>query len=970
MKVKHPNGPAGLQTRLISWGREGAGSLLQCLAAGFKLRASLLAGALLLLVGAVRAEIPLVPQWMSYAGVAEGTRDAVYATLVDADTNVYFAGRSFYGQLKNASEIGPRDYIGDSLDVDGSSTFGFVAAADAAGQFAWLTALGQGSPSAVRAMAATSNALYVVGSYSDETLLATKPTSFTTDAFLAKLSKTDGSYSWTSDADPTRGERWLLYHSPAEFVQPTAESAYTAVAVDPADGSVYAAGYTTLTNLNNIGDTVIRGGRDAVIVKYTSEGNLWWIRTLGGNAADAATAIAVDSTGTVYLAGTTASTNFFIGTNRLKRASSTTGSFLARLTANGTISSCVFLESVSGAVTANALALGAHSNQLLVAGATAATNFPPRAANTYSGAGDGFVMSFNPTTFATNWSRFIGGVSNDSVRALAALPNGRFTLAGVTASPGFLPTEANLSSFAGGTDGFVLQLSAGGAPVLGAYTGGARADSMNAIAFLDTNTFALAGETVSLPNESSLWIFKGFASEWQKPSEDAVDTNLTNSTYGVIGLWSLMEGTAPVITNDLTDITCYEGESVTFSVAASGTAPFRYRWFTNDVALASTTNAAYTLASAAPTASGSTYRCTVSNYFGGATSRVARLTVIANGSLTVTFTNSPAAARWSIDGGATWLAGGATLSLRPASYTLACAAVDGWTAPAAETLAITAGAAATRLLSYTPVTATAARTIVSTNVTLAVTADAAATGWMLVETIPGGLTPTNFSAAATWSDSAHTLTFTGTATTAILAYSVVAVTSGCWTVSGAIAAHPSEAVSAVAGDTRLIKANLVRVISGTTITITTSTAKSKWKITDIIPAALAYTNAVPETIDDTENELFWIVTGGSTITYKVLGAPGSYTINGNDSNGELIFGDSVVTILAPPVPNILSFSLSGSAFALSFTSAVNQVYWVETNSVLATNGWADCLSVTGASALTTATLPTNGPTLFYRIKQE
>ena len=72
------------------------------------------------------------------------------------------------------------------------------------------------------------------------------------------------------------------------------------------------------------------------------------------------------------------------------------------------------------------------------------------------------------------------------------------------------------------------------------------------------------------------------------------------------------------------------GQPVTFSVAASGTAPLRYQWQRNGVNIAGATGSSYTLASATLSDNGATFRAVVSNGFGSATSNSATLTVASN----------------------------------------------------------------------------------------------------------------------------------------------------------------------------------------------------------------------------------------------------------------------------------------------------------------------------------------------------
>lgn len=85
---------------------------------------------------------------------------------------------------------------------------------------------------------------------------------------------------------------------------------------------------------------------------------------------------------------------------------------------------------------------------------------------------------------------------------------------------------------------------------------------------------------------------------------------------------------APVITQPPLAVTVAAGQAATFSVTATGTAPLRYQWQKNNVAIAGATAATYTIARTT-TADAGAYRVIVSNAAGSATSPAARLTVTA-----------------------------------------------------------------------------------------------------------------------------------------------------------------------------------------------------------------------------------------------------------------------------------------------------------------------------------------------------
>lgn len=101
-------------------------------------------------------------------------------------------------------------------------------------------------------------------------------------------------------------------------------------------------------------------------------------------------------------------------------------------------------------------------------------------------------------------------------------------------------------------------------------------------------------------------------------------------------------GTAPSITLQPANQTVGAGQSVTFSVSASGTAPLSYQWQRNGIDLAGATAADCTLNPATLADDGLPFRCVVTNGFGSVTSDPATLTVIANQPPVAVISNPPA----------------------------------------------------------------------------------------------------------------------------------------------------------------------------------------------------------------------------------------------------------------------------------------------------------------------------------------
>src|ERR1700683_2215730 len=85
--------------------------------------------------------------------------------------------------------------------------------------------------------------------------------------------------------------------------------------------------------------------------------------------------------------------------------------------------------------------------------------------------------------------------------------------------------------------------------------------------------------------------------------------------------------TAPTITAQPTAQTVSAGQSATFSVTATGTAPLSYQWQRNGSPIAGATAASYTTPATTATDNGSTFAVTVSNASGSVSSAGATLTI-------------------------------------------------------------------------------------------------------------------------------------------------------------------------------------------------------------------------------------------------------------------------------------------------------------------------------------------------------
>jgi len=907
----------------------------------------------------------LTTKWVSYAG-GDIDPDAVYALGTDIHTNAFFGGVLGKGWLDNQQAV---QTIG-RLDPSGIFASGFIAKADHDGALAWVSTLTREWGSTIYGVTSTNNAVYGGGAINNEVYDYAEWISYPwVDALLGSLTAADGTLNWSRELSLISGVDYYF-----------TESAYKSVAVD-GSGNIYAVGYTTITNLPS--SSPYAGGKDVVVAKYEADGDLLWVRYLGGSNADMAHAVAIGPDG-IYVSGTTQSSGSWItlGNNTLPSLSNRYG-FLSKLAFNGSV---IYTTVLGGNADDEILSMQTVSNMIFLAGTTYSTNFcNAHKLNKAGGGKDGFVLKLTDygTTYQTNWFRYVGTNTADAVYALSLMDSNRVVLCGSTGVGGWLPEFDEFSkAYSGGTDGFIYQLNREtGAPVWSTYVGAEGNDAAQAI--------AIRGQSVLLGGitGSDGWeMFGGFQDLWGDP-----ELGHLNSQTGFVGLWSQDPGVPPLITNDIADVTVHEGQQVEFVLGVSSKPAAKYHWLTNGVPVGGVSTNRYVIASALPSDNGSTYQCIASNVFGCTTSSVAHLTVIANGVLDVSLTPPSAVAagaKWRLDSGV-WRSA-ETVALYPGTYTVSFTNLVGWTTPATRQVVVVSSQTTTTVGVYVAPVAMAVRTITSwTNVSLAVTRPPEVTTWALVETLPVNSTPVNYGAGV-WNGTARTLAYTGTVSAAV-SYTVLLGAVGDYEVSGSITSMPINVTMPVTGDSRVSRGNFLRKISGTNVWIYMAqpTTSKYWSLAeDLSGTTLTPSNISlpgPGVWDPDGKTISWSalsIGAGVVLSYNVSGTEGTTnTITGgtcfvSPNNFYTIYGDSTVIIpmpppVPPPPPTILSFTFNGASGFLSFTSVVDQAYMVLTNANMSvTNGWKNCVPATGQGATTTVAVPVVVPQLFYRVKSE
>src|ERR1043165_5857047 len=234
---------------------------------------------------------------------------------------------------------------------------------------------------------------------------------------------------------------------------------------------------------------------------------LVWSTYLGGSSEDYAYALAVDSSGNVYLTGNTGSTDFPTVNPIYGTKGYDWDVFVTKINAAGTaIVYSTYLSATGWKEQGKGIAVDSSGNAY-VTGVTNATDFPGVTAGSiqpsFGGTGDNhdaFAMKINAAGNAIVWATYLGGAGDDFVEGGITVDSaGNTYLAGAT--QGGIPwidSSAIQPTYGGGDyDGFVIKIDSSGAKVWATYLGGSDGDIAKAIRIDGSGNAWIGGGTSS-----------------------------------------------------------------------------------------------------------------------------------------------------------------------------------------------------------------------------------------------------------------------------------------------------------------------------------------------------------------------------------------------------------------------------------------------------------------------------------------
>ncbi|HET7215009.1 MAG TPA: SBBP repeat-containing protein [Terriglobia bacterium] len=391
-----------------------------------------------------------------------GNLDKATSLAVDSSGNAYLAG---YTDSTDFPATSGAFQVNNSGNTDA-----FLAKLNVTGSLVYATYLGGSSIDYGRGVAVdASGDAFVTGS--------TQSTDFPTMNPL-QVGLDGGSDAFLAEFDPTGAS--LLYST---YLGGGGADEALAVALD-GSGNPYIAGYTFSSDFptQNAFQSTLSGSSDAFVTELNpGTSSLVFSTYLGGSGTESAQSIAIDSVGSIYVAGETTSTSFPVATGAFQSNNAGQGdAFVTKLAPGGTQLVYSTYLGGSGLDQANAIAVDS-SGEALITGFTQSSDFPQVDALQkvlgISGAGscgsnpcaDAFVTKLGPSGNVV-YSTYLGGSAIELGLAVATDTSGAAYLTGSTNSTNFpVIAGAPQSSYAGtnsSTNVFVAKVSTQDAPAV------------------------------------------------------------------------------------------------------------------------------------------------------------------------------------------------------------------------------------------------------------------------------------------------------------------------------------------------------------------------------------------------------------------------------------------------------------------------------------------------------------------------
>lgn len=316
-------------------------------------------------------------KWVTYFGAANA--DFSYAITVDQKGNIIIGGTSLSTTIHTNAQSFQQNLSG-AVDA-------FVARFNSNGQLKFSTFYGGTSAEDIHDIAtdADGNIIGVGGSFSNN---------LNTSVGCLQPSSNGGMEIYVIKLDSVGNRLFSTY------IGGTGVDDCYGVCTDP-QKNIYLTGHTSSNDFYKTAishQTVITGNNDNYCLKLTPTGTLVWSNIFGGSSFDNNAHCRIDANNNIYTLINSQSTDFpMLGTGNYTVNNGSNEVVVAKINSNGQFIWSTFKGGSGGDVPGDLILF---KNKIVVAGATASSDFPVIANNyqlTNGGQDDGFLSSINAT---------------------------------------------------------------------------------------------------------------------------------------------------------------------------------------------------------------------------------------------------------------------------------------------------------------------------------------------------------------------------------------------------------------------------------------------------------------------------------------------------------------------------------------------------------------------------------------------
>lgn len=283
--------------------------------------------------------------------------------------------------------------------------------------------------------------------------------------------------------NPSGAIQWATYYGGAGSEQ-------LMKIITDANGNIYTGGTTTSTGLASAG-AYRTSPAGVIFIKFNSSGVRQWATYYDGSGLGQY-GIALNSSGDIYIAGTTSSTSLTVNGYQ----TSPGPGYIARFNSAGTWQWASYfyvgLSSVCLDATGNIYIGGNGTTPGSPSWVTAGAH-----QTTFGGGNDGIIAKLNATGSTRIWSTYYGGNANDAIGITCDAGGNVYAFGFANSTNNISTTGSHQASPGGGSDAFIAKFNTNGVRQWGTYYGGTGNDNVQGVDFGVDGNLYISGLTYS-----------------------------------------------------------------------------------------------------------------------------------------------------------------------------------------------------------------------------------------------------------------------------------------------------------------------------------------------------------------------------------------------------------------------------------------------------------------------------------------